>query len=431
MLHGHAVATCMGFGAYLSWKHCDWITESHFKRICQLINDLELSLWHDVMDDKQIFHASTKKMIQKRGGNLVAPIPRGEIGECGYLNEISDDELSRYVDEYKTLVTSKLGFARNGYGVEPHLHDVGLGETALEATAHVRAEEAHDSCNHTHHRTGNQAKEAAVVTEQPVSYQDWIKAAQAGRNANWKFNVTFEGAPDTATAPMFPHNTLFHNTVEEYAMKNTSLSSVNVQTAAQITMEQELFAPCMVGTLESQFLKIYTKTVKAKHILDIGTFTGMSAIAFAEGALAAGNKNAHVDTLEFDEVTAKAAQKVFNSCEANIGKAISLHQGNAVAWMQALAEQKDGPTYDIIFIDADKDNYVTYYDLAMGGSGLRSLLSPNGIILADNSLSALLYDDGDVRRVALHRFNQHVKNDTRVEQVVLTMREGITMISRK
>lgn len=214
-------------------------------------------------------------------------------------------------------------------------------------------------------------------------------------------------------------------------MKNTSLSSVNVQVAARITMEQELFAPCMVGTLESQFLKMYTKSVKAQRILDIGTFTGMSAIAFAEGALAAGHKNAHVDTLEFDEVTAKAAQKVFNSCEAAVGTAISLHQGNAVAWMQSLAEQKDGPLYDIIFIDADKDNYVAYYDLAMGGSGRRSLLSPNGIILADNSLSALLYDDDDVRRVALHRFNQHVKNDTRVEQVVLTMREGITMISRK
>lgn len=83
MLHGHAVATCMGFGAYLSWKHCGWINEEQFKRICTLINNLELSLWHDIMDDKQIFHASTKKMIQKRGGNLVAPLPRGEIGECG------------------------------------------------------------------------------------------------------------------------------------------------------------------------------------------------------------------------------------------------------------------------------------------------------------------------------------------------------------
>merc|ERR1712113_941137 len=89
MLHGHAVATCMGFGAYLAWKHCNWISEAQCHRICKLIIDLELALWHDVMADKSIFHASTKKMIQKRGGNLAAPLPRGEIGECGYLNDIT------------------------------------------------------------------------------------------------------------------------------------------------------------------------------------------------------------------------------------------------------------------------------------------------------------------------------------------------------
>ena len=60
-----------------------------------------------------------------------------------------------------------------------------------------------------------------------------------------------------------------------------------MQTAANITVREKLFAPCMVGTLESQLLKMFTKSVKAQHILDIGTFTGMSAIAFAEGSLAA------------------------------------------------------------------------------------------------------------------------------------------------
>ena len=207
----------------------------------------------------------------------------------------------------------------------------------------------------------------------------------------------------------------------------------NVQVAAQITTEEQLFAPCMVGTLESQFLKMFTKTTGASRILDIGTFTGMSAIAFAEGALSCkeNKDNVCVDTLEFDATTATAAQKIFDSCEPAVGKSIRLHTGDAVAWMQALADQKDGPTYDIIFIDADKDNYIAYYDLAMGKDGRRSLLSENGIILADNSLSALLYDEDDDRRVALHQFNQHVKNDERVEQVVLTMREGITMISRK
>lgn len=83
----------------------------------------------------------------------------------------------------------------------------------------------------------------------------------------------------------------------------------------------------------------------------------------------------------------------------------------------------DGEKFDLIFIDADKENYVEYYELGL------NLLSKDGIILADNSLCALLYDqDTDVRSTKLHEFNQHVKNDKRTEQVVLTVREGITLI---
>ena len=85
----------------------------------------------------------------------------------------------------------------------------------------------------------------------------------------------------------------------------------------------------------------------------------------------------------------------------------------------------DGEQFDVIFIDADKENYIQYYDLAMDG-----LLAPNGFILADNSMCALLYDETDERSVKLHEFNQYVKNDKRVEQVILTIREGITMIKR-
>ena len=82
--------------------------------------------------------------------------------------------------------------------------------------------------------------------------------------------------------------------------------------------------------------------------------------------------------------------------------------------------------FDIIFLDADKEGYIEYYDLSMDG-----LLADDGIILADNSLCALLYDKTDKRSQKLHDFNLHVKNDERVEQVMLTIREGITMIRRK
>jgi len=435
MLHGHAVATCMGFGAYLSWKHCNWISETQCNRICKLINDLELSLWHDVMSDKSIFHASTKKMIQKRGGNLAAPLPRGEIGECGYLNDITDDELSKYVDEYKSFVMSG-NFARNGYGIEPNLIDVGLDETATEATAHVRAEIAYeDKEQNEEQKISSQEyykeekkEEESVRPERNVSYQEWIKRSQTDRNSEWKMNVDFDKAPDTAEAPHFPHNTLFHDQAEKYAISQTTVVSKNIQVAAKVTMEENLFAPCMVGSLESQFLKIFAKTSKAGNILDIGTFTGMSAIAFAEGSFSSG-EGGKVHTLESDEKTAQAAKKIFDSCEEKVKKSIVLHHTDAIDWMRDCAENT-GETFDIIFIDADKDNYSQYYALAMGDMGLRPLLADGGCILADNTMSALVYDEDDSRRQALHLFNQHVKNDERVEQAMMTVREGISIITR-
>lgn len=81
--------------------------------------------------------------------------------------------------------------------------------------------------------------------------------------------------------------------------------------------------------------------------------------------------------------------------------------------------------FDIIFLDAAKDQYIAYYKLAM------DMLTPSGFILADNSLCALLYDSDDSRRQALHDFNQMVKHDKRVEQLVLPFREGISIIRPK
>merc|ERR1712157_254993 len=82
------------------------------------------------------------------------------------------------------------------------------------------------------------------------------------------------------------HVQLFsHDVVEEYAITNTTIASKNVQQAARITHEQDMFAPCMVGSLESQFLKMQCMLLNCKRVLDVGTFTGMSAIAMAEGCL--------------------------------------------------------------------------------------------------------------------------------------------------
>jgi len=263
------------------------------------------------------------------------------------------------------------------------------------------------------------ASEPTKNFSNPESYQDWISSVQSERNAEWKFNVQFHEAADTESPPEFDKFTLFHDGVENYAMNNTTVSSKHLQNVANMTQEKGMFSPCMVGTLESQFLKMQCLIKGARRCLDVGTFTGMSALAMAEGI----PHDGQVVTLEFDPTIAKAAQEGFDA-SGEVSKKIRLILGNACDEMVKL--KATGETFDIIFIDADKENYIKYYNLAMEG-----LLKEDGIILVDNSLCALLYDKQDIRSQKIHEFNQYVKNDERVEQVVLTLREGVTIIRRR
>ena len=129
MLHGHAVACGMGFGAYLSHLQ-GWISTHDRDRILQLISDFELSLWHPILDDTDIIYKAQIKVIEKRGGNLVAPLPKGKIGECGYLNELTYEQMQYAITNYKELCQS---FVRAGVGIEPHCEDVGLEDPSTMA----------------------------------------------------------------------------------------------------------------------------------------------------------------------------------------------------------------------------------------------------------------------------------------------------------
>ena len=122
LLHGHAVAIGMGFGAYLSHR-LGWLSEEACHRILRLISSFGLSLWHDVLENKETLWASQQKIFQKRGQNLVAPLPKGKIGECGYLNSLTRAELFQAIDEYALICKD---YPRQGLGIEPHCIDVGL-----------------------------------------------------------------------------------------------------------------------------------------------------------------------------------------------------------------------------------------------------------------------------------------------------------------
>jgi len=218
---------------------------------------------------------------------------------------------------------------------------------------------------------------SVAVTINASSYNEWIKTTQTDRNVNWQLNVLSEPAQNTANPPEFTNFSLFHDGAEQYAVNNTSLVSKDIQAVAKNTVDSGLFSPCMVGSLESQFLKMQCSIKGAKTVLDVGTFTGMSALAFAEAV----PQDGKVVTLECDEQIAQAAQANFD--QSSVTSKIDLRVGKATDMMKQCKTQ--GMTFDIIFLDADKESYIEYYELALDG-----LLAKDGIILADNSLCALL-----------------------------------------
>ncbi len=122
LLHGHAVAIGMGFGAYLSYQ-TGWITNDAFHRILRLISSFGLSLWNDVLLNQETLWAAQEKIVQKRGGNLVAPLPKREIGQCGYLNTLTKADLYAAIEAYQQICAD---YPRNGVGIEPLCSDVGL-----------------------------------------------------------------------------------------------------------------------------------------------------------------------------------------------------------------------------------------------------------------------------------------------------------------
>jgi 3-dehydroquinate synthase len=134
LLHGHAVAIDMGFGAYLSLKN-GWIDRLAFDRILGVISAYGLSLWHEILDDETIMWECHRKIIQKRGGNLVAPLPRGRIGAVGYLNDLSRTDYFGALAEYRAICAA---YPRAGRGIEPLCSDVGLDDPAATGAAPER-----------------------------------------------------------------------------------------------------------------------------------------------------------------------------------------------------------------------------------------------------------------------------------------------------
>ena len=172
----------------------------------------------------------------------------------------------------------------------------------------------------------------------------------------------------------------------------------------------------MCGPVQGQLLAMLTRISGARKVLEIGTFTGYSAACMAS-ALPEGGM---VDTLEIDDELEEMIHTGWR--KAGLEDKIRLHTGPALETLATL----EGP-YDLAYIDADKREYIDYFEAVL------PILRPGGLIIADDVLlGGKPYDDSfhDAKTEALRAFNIHVKNDTRVEAVILPLRDGISVIRK-
>ena len=210
---------------------------------------------------------------------------------------------------------------------------------------------------------------------------------------------------------------LIHPLVQAYAEQFTSSEDGLLQDVNRQTREQHPQSHMLSGPVQGKFLELVSTMLQPHRVLEIGTFTGYSALCLAKGLA----PNGILHTIECRQEEAVKAQENFN--RSDNGQKIQLHTGNALEIIPQLPE-----TWDLIFIDADKVNYTAYYKLVLPA------LRKGGVILADN-----VFFHGEVvqpvvkgkNAIAIQAFNEYVRQDESVEKVMLTVRDGLLLIIKK
>jgi caffeoyl-CoA O-methyltransferase len=204
--------------------------------------------------------------------------------------------------------------------------------------------------------------------------------------------------------------------VERYAQERSTADPEFFRRLEEETRSISEIPQMMVGPLEGQFLGWLVRLSGARRILEIGTFTGYSSISMALALPDGGG----ITSLDVNEETTEVARRY--AAEAGVADLIDYRVGPALEQLEAL----DGP-WDMVFIDADKESYVGYYEHVL------PKLADDGFIVADNVLwsGRVLDQDGDESTEAIKAFNEHVAADDRVEQLMLSVRDGMTLIRRR
>jgi len=186
-----------------------------------------------------------------------------------------------------------------------------------------------------------------------------------------------------------------------------------------------LYPRMMAGLVQGTFLRLISCMINPRKILEIGTFTGYSAINLASGLVDSGAghgaEGSVLHTIEVDPEQEEIIRRYIH--EADLDRKIILHIGNAMEVIPTLEE-----TWDLVYIDADKPNYLNYYHMVF------DRLRPGGFFLADNALwdGKVLKERNKMNRdtLGIVAFNEFVQNDPRVENVILPLRDGIMMVRK-
>jgi len=208
--------------------------------------------------------------------------------------------------------------------------------------------------------------------------------------------------------------TLVSKDIEEYSTKHTTKLSKDLNELINLTKETRDDHGMICGPIEGTLLHFLVIISKAKRILEIGTFTGFSAQMMASAL----PDDGELITCDIEESTSKIAKEFF--VKAKLDKKIIQKIGPALETLDSLQGK-----FDIVFIDADKENYVLYYKRAM------ELLSKDGIIIIDNVLwGGKVLNPREETDKAISELNELIKNDNKVKQVMLPVRDGMTLVMR-
>ena len=199
----------------------------------------------------------------------------------------------------------------------------------------------------------------------------------------------------------------------DYLNKNSEKEPEILSRLSKETHQKILQPRMLSGYIQGRFLSFISKIKSPDKILEIGTYTGYSTICLAEGL----SKNGRIDTIDKNEELIKIQNKYFE--ESGYRNKIIQHTGYALDILKNLNEK-----YDIIFIDADKENYINYFNQ------VSNKLSKNGIIISDNVLwSGKVLDSNqmDEETSTLVQFNKIINNDKRFKSIILPIRDGISI----